>query len=306
MQGLNVVRLPHVVEGATASADFVQLTHKYVEVLEFTPIEGAVRNRGYGGANHFDPPCQLDQILLGVTYTQKITDISTGLIIHDEVGQMLFNQDPGVVVDWTVARLAVIPHGQVIEGIGPHSTLDGAEAIKDDIAATMTDHGRGVQFSVEPLEKNKRPKGYAHANAPFDGVETLLDQVDAADAPAMTALKLEFSTTASRGPAGGGIVQLPSQKAQALVEQFNNTYWVESWTDASGNPQMQIQYIQNMWLTFQATKLDSRCQVAYPNLPCLVKWPHYEMNSLRKIADFPFPPAPAAAFNAYEQLPLIR
>lgn len=70
VQGLNVVRLPDfsadgVPGNAMQTADFAQLSQRYVEVIEFTPIMGAIRNRGYGDANHFNPPCQLDQFFLG-------------------------------------------------------------------------------------------------------------------------------------------------------------------------------------------------------------------------------------------------
>jgi len=305
VKGLNVVRLPlQKPEGVPLpqTADFEQDIQEYVEVLEFSPIMGAVRNRGYENANQFSPECQLDQFVIGLSYLQVIFNISDGVVLHDESGQWLFNQDPGIFNGWTVARMGVIPHGQAIQAVGRNSTIVGSENIKNDIRATMSpnpfgfDPGPGPYFTTRPLlppDDRETGAGYADAPAPFNDTQSLVDQVPEAAEGEVKATKLDITTSAAMG---GSIGQLPNPKAQAFTEQFNFTFWIEEWLEADPeDPEkvkktMQLQYLQTMFLTFMSASAFNvpNCDNNGLELDCLIKWPHYDMNTLFKIADYPF------------------
>jgi hypothetical protein len=105
----------------------------YKEKIVFTPIYGAVRNRGYADADHINPRCEGDQTLTGVRYNVYITQTSAtdsdgerGGVLHEEVGMWMYNAVPTVIDDWNISRMAVIPHGVAVVAQGNFTTFLGS------------------------------------------------------------------------------------------------------------------------------------------------------------------------------------
>merc|ERR1712217_36192 len=85
---------------------------------------------------------------------------------------------------------------------------------------------------------------------------------------------------------GGSIGMLPNPKVRVFNETVNATFWLESILDDSGKVKhQQLQYVQSVSMDSKV-KFDPSCQSVNAGLNCLIKWPHVQVNTLRKVADF--------------------
>lgn len=303
-RGINVVSLP-AWEDATASASFVLLGHEYNETLTFSPILGQVLNRGYSHANQLNPIAQLDQVIVGVTYHLRVVDSTTAELLHVENGQWLWNEVPGVDQQWSVSRAAMIPHGVSLVALGQNSSMKGTEVEAEMLAMKSSDDWRAT-----PQNLGLAPPGYfegklrAGCNSK-DGSPSMADCTnpvgrlleDIGSVQNMNVTKLQVSSLHD----GASLAMLPNIRAQVENKAFNATFWIESITDEEGNIYEQLQYAQNVFLSFETNfdcssyPMSSSCSFG----DSLIHWPHIQVNTLRKTAHNPMV-APS------HELPYIR
>jgi len=291
-RGINIVSLPNLSSSTTAltTADFLVLGHEFNETLTFAPILGKVLNRGYSHANQLNPIAQLDQVLMGVTYELRIIDATSGELLHAENGQWLWNQAPGVDPQWTVSRAAIIPHGVSVVALGEHSSLTGSQ-----VEAELQDMKGSQDWSAEPQNLGASLFGYFEGKlaagcngkngSPSQGdcmtpTGRLLDDIGTVKNMSVTRLQV------SSLPDGGALAMLPNVKAQAASKSFNATYWLESVTDDDGQTYEQLQYAQNVFLSFET---NFACRAHPVTTACsftesLILWPHIQVNILWKTA----------------------
>lgn len=138
------------------SATFHSIKNQtYREEITFEPVLGAVRNRGYEGANGISPGCQMDQFLYGVRYKLQVYQTSPtdedgeeGGLLHEEVGMYMYNAVPasGGGSDWMVSRMGVVPHGVTMAAQGTFNSSSGSGA-KEELLKSL----RGANLDVTPV-----------------------------------------------------------------------------------------------------------------------------------------------------------
>eukprot|EP00928_Gymnodinium_smaydae_P027515 TRINITY_DN21268_c0_g1_i1.p2 TRINITY_DN21268_c0_g1~~TRINITY_DN21268_c0_g1_i1.p2 ORF type:complete len:146 (+),score=20.78 TRINITY_DN21268_c0_g1_i1:48-485(+) len=137
----------------------------------------------------------------------------------------------------------------------------------------------------------------AHRIPLFLSSERLIQDIGH-DLDDMEATKLEVTTTAQ----GASMGMLPNPKAQVFNEAFNATFWIETVNGEHGKVKyQQLQYAQTVNMDFKV-KFKPHCQTSNAPLDCLIKWPHVQVNTLRKLPPFD----PCEIYTCAEGLPPIR
>jgi hypothetical protein len=118
----------------------------YKELIQFTPILGNVKNRGYSNGDAINPECQANQVNQGLKYVLTVVQTSPsdddgeyGGVLHDETGMIMYNSFPasggGELEDFKLFRMATVPHGVSFTATGSHAQeVTGADA-KDKLIA---------------------------------------------------------------------------------------------------------------------------------------------------------------------------
>jgi hypothetical protein len=294
--GLSVVRLPEVKHGGDGgkTAAFSTLVQNYTESVTFTPIFGAVLNRGYQDANQYDPAGQLNQTLLGVTYALQIYELDPagqrGQLLHVENGQWLKQATPGVDKGWSFGRMALIPHGSAVIATGSSEARASAAEVKESMQGLQDAGG----FSGFPSNQGFAPLGYGDLGGiPAGDPLSKLVQDMGEDGVNVEADELRVSS----GDGAGSIAMLQNIKSQVFNEDFLLTLWIQRVRDGAGSQYEQLQYIQSVQLDFEA-KFSPECEsrVASSSRDCLIKWPHYQVNTLRKVEGYADAKEPSGSF----------
>lgn len=294
-RGLNVISVPSRPEDNTGPVTFEMPTANYSETLEFRPILGGVLNRGYEDANQLDPAYQLDQTLLGVTYLQEIHQFfppeegKPPKLIHVENGQWLLNKEPGVA-DWTVGRMSLIPHGVSLIALGTAANVSGREVHAEMLALNATTSTLPENLGAAEATKFDSFDPFNPARSTpwfpiFSPIERPLgDLVSQGDLQYMKAVKLKVSTMAP----GSSLGMLPNPKVQVKSTDFNSTYFIETWRYPNCTERKQLQYVQEVMLSFDSlSTFEKPCGgIEHPPLECLVHWPHVMVNTLAKVKDW--------------------
>jgi hypothetical protein len=232
-----------------------------VEVLEFTPIGGAVPNRGSEG--------QLDIDIFGLRYLQRIADAVTNQPLHIEPGFWL-NVPPTTVPvgDATVVRQGTIPHGNSLLAVGTSLTVPSGPRI-GVVDSTPTNnpnvppplgHGYLAPFDNPPLPPGFKLPFVKNLNLALD--EAILGQ------NIIQTVVLIISTDA---PAGGpptqvgGIVNMPFDIPNANATKLDAIFWIETVQQPDGSTFLQLQYTQTVILNFLE-----------------IDWPHISVATLTK------------------------
>jgi hypothetical protein len=90
------------------AADFRAIKNQtYREIMEFKPMYGAVKNRGYADVDSVNPKCQIDQVLQGVKHSPKVyqtsgtdSDGEQGGLLHEETGRNVDVQHRTSIWQW--------------------------------------------------------------------------------------------------------------------------------------------------------------------------------------------------------------
>jgi hypothetical protein len=272
--GFNLISLPDFDSSfpSTGPAAFRLKLNTTLEVLEFTPIGGAVPNRGAEQNPAATPPTGQDDIsIFGLRYLQRVADSVTNEAMHIEPGLWLnvpATQFPAVPA--TVVRQGTIPHGNSILAIGqPFSVAQGP--IIDPVSPIPTENNvpkvapyTDPFFNPAALPPGIRPQDVLNPN------QVLLDAI--AGQTIVNTVVLDISTGApAAGPAAqiGGIVNMPFDIVNANPVRLDAIFWIEtvSQTLPGGvtDTFLQLQYTQTVTLSFLG-----------------IEWPHISVATLTK------------------------
>lgn len=285
-RGWNMIALPFgPPQGATFRPAYRLLLHQYNEKLTFSLVDKAVPNRGIAPAAGGVTP-NADQLLVALDYEQGVNQLvgedfpASGLqgepggAIHHEPGLFLNMSDPlnEDVVD--IARLATVPHGDSVLGLGTASVSDGPPTIPPVNALPL-----GVN---QDIEQNRYLAPYRHFHEnhfrglfdPLDPTALLKAANEGIDIVRTT--KLEFDSTV----ATGGISNIPFIVRQANASEMKSTFWIQEVRREDGSTGLRLQYVQVVQLDF-FDRFDGG--------PGRIKWPHVSINTLAKVEDAPVP-----------------
>jgi hypothetical protein len=228
---------------------FRVIARPVTEVLTFSAIGAPVPNRG-GKAG--------DMFIAGVLYETRISDAVTHEPLHLENGMWLNLGD--LAGDLPIARQASIPHGDVFLALGTANTIDGPPTIPNEDA-------NPILAKVLPGYTEGAGK-YSHPNVPAaldftHWTASLQAAIEGLDI--QQTVELSVSTESS-----GGIINIPFVDKEAAATSFSCTFWIETVLGVTGQPVMQLQYMQQTNIEF----LEEGGK--------LIVWPHVNSNTLRK------------------------
>jgi len=261
--GFTLISLPDFDSNppSTGPKDFRLKLNATLETLQFTPIGGAVPNRGAVSAPG-STTGQPDISLFGLTYLQRVSDSVTNEALHIEPG--IWIHVPATTVappnpSDTVVRMGTIPHGDSVLAQSTNIiTVAGGPQIavisSTPFTATgpVTDPNILGQFLNPPLPPGIRLPYVANPN--------LVLQDDILGQNITNTVVLIISTT----PAGG-IVNIPFVVQNANPITLDAIFWIETVQQPDGTTFLQLQYTQTVILNFLG-----------------INWPHISVATLVK------------------------
>jgi hypothetical protein len=285
--GFNVISLPDFssTPPSTGPANFRLLLNSTMETLQFIPIGGSVPNRGVVsalGATTGQP----DITLNGLSYFQRVSDLTTNEALHVEPGFWLsippttvFPAQPA----FTIARLSTIPHGDSLTAPGGGFGVAGGPLIA--AANTLPSKGGVVLGSpyTDPFQNPPLPQNF---KLPFVQNPNLALQQAILGQNIINTVVLIVSTNATNlttpptaipedpNPGGtvitipapsGGISNIPFVVQNANATQLDAIFWIETVQQPDGSTFMQLQYTQTVVLNFLG-----------------INWPHVSVATLVK------------------------
>jgi|HubBroStandDraft_1064217.scaffolds.fasta_scaffold00608_4 hypothetical protein len=258
--GFNLISLPDFdsTPPSTGPKPFRLKLNATKETLEFTPIGGAIPNRG----SETDLPNgtgQTDINLFGLTYLQRVSDLVTNSALHIEPG-IWINVPASTVLPpnqpATVVRMGTIPHG---DSLLAQSTFFGtvkSGPTIDPIDSTPTGPGVTPGY-LTPFVDPPLPPGIL---LPWVQNPNLALLAAIAGQNIVKTVVLVISTTPV-----GGIVNIPFVVANANAIQLDAIFWIETVEQADGSTFLQLQYTQTVILNFLG-----------------INWPHISVATLVK------------------------
>lgn len=265
--GFNLIARPDKQNGGIF---FLQLDAT-IETLEFTPIGGAVPNRGSE---------QGDIFLHGVSYLQRVSDAATHAALHIEPGfWMHVPETTAPPQKQTYVRQSTIPHGDslIAQSIffqeapgGP--TLDPVDTLPFLIKPGVPIPGLNKVPNPDPVENKLgyvdpylNPTLPAGLPAGLDGeavvrnpVLLLKSAIRGQDISRTVVLDVSTATN-------GGIVNIPFVVKNANAIQLDAIFWIETVSTGGGTSFQQLQYVQRVILDFDG-----------------IHWPHVSVATLVK------------------------
>ena len=271
--GWNMIALPFATKPGEGF-NYRLLVNQYNEELTFTELGGPVPNRGIKaeGAD----TSESDQFLAALQYFQKVTQIASDdfprsslagkpeEVIHEEPGLWLHITNE-TTKELDIARLGTVPHGDSLLGLGTSQVIDGPPVIPEISGLPI---GVGQDLHSPYLT----PYLHFHENLfenLFDPVvpNALLEQAIQGQEIVKTTV-LSVDTTVE----SAGIRNIPFIVKQADATEMKFTFWIEELArkDKSGDPVLQLQYSQTVFLDF-FDRRDGKGKI---------RWPHVSINTL--------------------------
>jgi len=242
-KGWNLVAVPN------QNGGFTLIVAPYTETLTITPLSTPTPNRGE----------KIIQQVPTLMYSLSIHDSQTGSLMHAENGTWLLV--PDCPSDYSIARLASIPHGDSLLAMGSSSVTKGAPNIP--------------AISTLPISGPKTPNGYTevYLEPEIPGFiktnpnATLINDIKGQNILSTTNL---FVSTANKG----GITNIPFVTQNANTTKFEATFWIETIENpVTGTTFLQLQYSQTTILEFLPQ---------FGNPAQKIQWPHVNINTLVK------------------------
>jgi hypothetical protein len=273
-QGFNAIWRPH--HPAKPQDRFLEL-NMTVETLAFTPINGAIPNRGLA---------MPDITMFGLTYMQQISDATSKAGLHIEPGIWATvppTTDPNVPA--SVVRMASIPHGTVIlaQGIaqvdqgGPPQIPDNnilpfgigkprpQNSDFDKIAKIFPELDLSLPTQFRSLDPGVTQAIVENPNS------VLQSALQGTTVTAVTTLQVSSLDGVIKS--GGGTANtaflaasLSPPGGNARATEVDATFWIETIAGTGGQPdKLQLQYTQLVMLDFNG-----------------LSWPHVTVGTLVK------------------------
>lgn len=261
--GFNVMSLPDFDSKlpSTGPAPFRIKLNATKELLQFTPIGGAIPNRG-ALTGLASTTGQTDIELFGLTYIQRVSDGVTNEALHIEPGIWVNVPATSVqpVQGQTVVRMATIPHGNSMLAQSTNIlTVPSGPLIADIDArptgpAVIPDSAYLAPFNSPqpPLPPGLQPSWIINPNLALKSA--ILGQT----------ITSTIVIVISTNPVGG-IVNIPFVTSNANATQMDAIFWIETVTQPDGSSFMQLQYTQTVILNFLG-----------------INWPHISVATLVK------------------------
>lgn len=303
--GWNMIALPFDTDSGFRG-NFRVLMNQYREDLKFTLVDKGVPNRGISPEG--DGFVDTDQLLVTLDYEQVIHQIRVDgsedppsdkrgkeCEVNDPDRKCLaIHHEPGLWLNMTnfktgkidLARLATIPHGNSVLGLGESDTKTGRPEIPvlNGLPIGAPGNGNINHPYLAPYKKfeDKPFKGTAENVPNFPGFFTtdlnaILRFVQENDSEEVIETTiLEVDTTLE----DAGIVNIPFIERQADAASMKSTFWIQELKglDDHDNKRFRLQYSQVVMLDF-FPRADG--------LPGLIRWPHVSINTLTKAVDAP-------------------
>lgn len=243
--GFSLIARPDFSEG-NPQRFFLQL-NMVRESMEFTSLGGPVPNRG---------SVQGDIELYGVSYLQRVVDLTTGGALHVEPGLFLYipaTTDPAS--DASVARLATIPHGNSLCAVGPIEdvvpdglpTIPPCNTVPFTVGGNPPPAGSPNPFAAYDLSRKEKfrssPLHRDITQAVINDPNTLL----------RNALKKQHLTHITRLitlSSGGGVSNIPFIQRNADSQVVESVFAIETVQRRTGETFLQLQYSQTILLNF--------------------------------------------------------
>jgi hypothetical protein len=285
--GFNVISLPDFGSAppSTGPGTFRLLLNSTIETLQFTAVGGSVPNRGVVtaiGASTGQP----DIALNGLSYLQRVSDLTTNEALHIEPGFWLsippttvFPPQPAA----TIARLSTIPHGDSLTAPGGGFGIAGGP----EIAAANTLPSKDgvalgspyiVPFQNPPLPQNFKLPYVQNPNLALQEAilgQNITNTVVLIVSTRSTNLKTPAPAIAQDPNPGGTVIDIPAPSGgisnipfvvqNANATQLDAIFWIETVLQPDGSTFMQLQYTQTVILNFLG-----------------IDWPHVSVATLVK------------------------
>lgn len=266
--GFNLISLPDFSSKApsTGPRDFRLKLNATVETLQFTPIGGAVPNRGVVSApgSHTGQP---DISLFGLTYLQRVSDQATNEALHVEPG-IWVNVPPTTVfpphAPETVVRMGTIPHGDSVLAQSTLILTVTSPSIEPASSKPVKTDGSSFPIGyLDPFLNPLLPPGIKQTYVANPN-QLLLDAIAAQKIVKTVVLVISTKSAPGSTPAGG-ILNIPFVTLNANATQMDAIFWIETVEQPDGTTFLQLQYTQTVILNFLG-----------------IDWPHISVATLVK------------------------
>lgn len=268
--GFNLISLPDFSSQppSTGPADFRLKLNATLETLQFTPIGGAVPNRGVVSALG-STTGQADISLFGLTYLQRVSDSVTNEALHIEPG--IWIHVPATTVfppnpSDTVVRMATIPHGDSLLAQSTAILTVPAPAIAPASSTPVKTDGTALPAGyLAPFLNPPLPPGI---KLPYVANPNLVLQDAILGQNIVNTEVLIISTSAAAAGSSqpvGGILNIPFVTQNANAARLDAIFWIETVQQPDGTTFLQLQYTQTVILNFLG-----------------INWPHVSVATLVK------------------------
>ena len=283
--GWNMIALPHATPPPPAGFNYRVLMNQYTEDLVFRVVDKAVPNRGIRFGN---PTVDTDQFLIALDYEQTIAQVAAedspdsgkaapdGTVIHHEPGLWvhMLNERTN---DLDIARLATVPHGDSVLGLGRSVVTEAAEIPELNglpFGGERCDHSSPYLAPYKHFIDNPFFGTVPQSLPNFPGFHPL--DLNAILRFANQDVEIERTTVleVDTDLQTGGIVNIPFIVKQANAASMRSTFWIHELRRANGDPGLRLQYSQTVMLDFFRPRPDG--------MPGRLRWPHVSIATLDK------------------------
>lgn len=270
-EGYNLIPLP--VNDSSPQVDifsnvFRLEAQKYQDELTFELV-GCVPNRGNGIKPGIG---KVDQFAKAIEYHQKVTVTKDGLVtpIHEENGMLLVLEPDSTTApdEFTVARLASVPHGNSILAMGKHAAITEGPPTFAAIDSRPIKNGTPDTNSAYLAPYKSANAGLDLPRGAVQNPNLILEEAVANGEKSgrhiVQTATVELSTNND-----GHISNVPflaDANANLDVPSMDFVIWIEQVVDENtGQKLSQLQYSQNTLLDFNG-----------------LQWPHIDLSTLVK------------------------
>jgi hypothetical protein len=249
-EGINIVAVPSRRSKPNQEGRFELMVRPYREILTFSSIQDAVRNRG-GDVDQYVGAISYEQTVISTDSVEEVIHVENGMLFYldnviDYETRERRNED-----SFAVARTASIPHGNSAMLLGTVETFSGPPVFP----------------SIQTIPQDIGPRAPKEYLNPYRNVinpqEHLQNALDKQSVVQTTHISLDSNNR------GASVSSVPFLTDRANTSRFCSDFWLETLEDGT----QQLQYSQVMSLEFHK-------QIGGDDR--LIMWPHVTINTLTK------------------------